>query len=29
MYWAYGTGTGSGAMPGQGRTFFIKLDARL
>ena len=22
--WAYGTGTGSGAMPGKGRTFFVK-----
>jgi iron complex outermembrane receptor protein len=27
--WTYGAGTGSGVMPGQGRTFFFKADANL
>ena len=27
--WAYGAGTGSGVMPGQGRTYFFKVDASL
>jgi outer membrane receptor protein involved in Fe transport len=26
--WLYGAGTGSGVMPGQGRTYFVSLAAK-